>query len=29
VDGERVISRLSTDQFQRLEQLPKDQWPGR
>jgi hypothetical protein len=29
VEGERVVSRLTAVQFQSLEQLPKDQWPGR
>ena len=29
VDGDRVIARLSAAQFARLEQMPRDEWPGR
>ena len=29
VDGERLHSRISIEDFERLEQLPRDQWPGR
>jgi hypothetical protein len=29
VEGEQVVSRLGREEFQRLEVLPKDQWPGR
>jgi hypothetical protein len=29
VDGDRLVVRLSTDEFRRLEELPRDQWPAR
>jgi len=29
VDGEQVCTRLSETQFNLLEELPRDQWPGR
>jgi hypothetical protein len=29
VDGEQICTRLSHAQFNRLEELPRDQWPGR
>lgn len=29
VEGERVKSRITSGQFARLEELPKDEWPGR
>ena len=29
VDGETIVTRLSSDRFQRLEQLRRDAWPGR
>lgn len=29
VEGETVNTHLSKDQFNRLEELPRDQWPGR
>jgi len=29
VEGEEVVSNLSADRFERLEELSRDQWPGR
>ena len=29
VDGEAVVADLGRREFERLEQLPRDQWPGR
>ena len=29
VDGPTVAAHFSADRFQRLEELPRDQWPGR
>ncbi len=29
VDGERVIAAMGAEDFSRLEELPRDQWPGR
>lgn len=29
VDGETVVTRIAADHFDRLEELPRDQWPGR
>jgi hypothetical protein len=29
VDGENILTRLSPDRFERLEQLRRDEWPGR
>lgn len=29
VEEERIIAQLSTAEFNRLEELPRDQWPGR
>jgi hypothetical protein len=29
VDGEKLIARLSTSEFQALQELPRDQWPAR
>jgi hypothetical protein len=29
VDGETVIARVQAEDFNRLEELPRDQWPGR
>lgn len=29
VEGETVTAHLPADHFQRLEELPRDQWPGR
>lgn len=29
VEGESVIARMSTDDFARLDELQRDQWPGR
>jgi hypothetical protein len=29
VDGDNIVTRLSPDGFERLEQLPRDEWPGR
>jgi hypothetical protein len=29
VEGETVIASLDPDQFARLEELPRDQWPAR
>ena len=29
MEGERLISRLTRDEFDRLEALPKDEWPAR
>lgn len=29
IDGDRMTCRLTPDQFVRLEQLPKDEWPAR
>jgi hypothetical protein len=29
VDGERVIARTSIEEFGKLEELPRDQWPAR
>jgi hypothetical protein len=29
VDGDRVLARLGRDEFERLEQLPRDEWPAR
>lgn len=29
VDGERLVAQLTPAEFSRLQQLPRDQWPGR
>jgi hypothetical protein len=29
VDGDRVVTRLHSDQFAKLEELPRDRWPAR
>ena len=29
IDGERVIAAMSVEDFSQLEELPRDQWPGR
>jgi hypothetical protein len=29
VDGETVTTKVNSDAFNRLEQLPRDEWPGR
>jgi hypothetical protein len=29
VDGEKLSVRLASGEFERLEELPRDQWPGR
>ena len=29
VEGERILAAIGPDDFARLEELPKDQWPGR
>jgi hypothetical protein len=29
IDGEEVSTRLGSGAFERLEELPRDQWPGR
>ena len=29
VDGEAVLARVGESDFQRLEELSRDQWPGR
>ena len=29
VEGERVMTRLHSDQFAKLEELPRDRWPAR
>jgi hypothetical protein len=29
VEGEKLVARLSVRDFDRLEELPRDQWPGR
>jgi hypothetical protein len=29
VEGDNLLARISAEQFARLEELPRDQWPGR
>ena len=29
VDGEAVLARIGASEFERLDELPRDQWPGR
>jgi membrane protein implicated in regulation of membrane protease activity len=29
VEGERIVSEIDSHRFARLEELPRDQWPGR
>jgi hypothetical protein len=29
VEREKLIAHLSAEQFERLDQLPRDEWPGR
>lgn len=29
VEKETLVTRLSRDEFNRLEELPRDEWPGR
>jgi hypothetical protein len=29
IDGEKLVAKLDRQGFSELEQLPRDQWPGR
>jgi hypothetical protein len=29
VDGDQVVTTFASDRFERLEELQRDQWPGR